>query len=196
MKNKIINKEYKNTHPEINVNRFAPLGDEPLNKEKINEILKNHQNFLKQYDGSGVWNTMLVTDDLIMGIFTGANFDTSSQADFSRKNIEDGDFSGKELVCINMSGTLCRQKDFTNSNLEKSLGVDSNYSNTIFKNTNLKGSDFSRSIMQNCDFRGANLTAVDFENCDLRGSDFTGAVTEGAMFPGVLTDDCIGLELE
>jgi uncharacterized protein YjbI with pentapeptide repeats len=161
---------------------------EPVQADKLAQILEKHNEFLSDGYGGGSWQTVLV-GGLVLGIYTQKYDEKNRQADFSRKHIP-ADLDLREIVLpySNFCGVFMKNQDLSEANLEGCLFTDALLSHTIFAEANLEGCDFSRANLVGANFMNANLRGTDFENCDLTGADFRGADLTDARFPGAILD--------
>nr|MDO8109968.1 pentapeptide repeat-containing protein [Candidatus Sigynarchaeota archaeon] len=162
----------------------------PVSSEEWSSIIKAHEQFLASGGAGGHWETLLLSDGLVIGVYVGAEGKQGKQADLSFLNLAKGlPFAGLKLLYANLAGIIAENIDFGGANLTGCLVTDSLLSEASFKESILRSADFSRSIMHSCNFRGANLAGADFEHSDLAGSDFTNAILDNARFPGAILDD-------
>lgn len=148
--------------------------------------IENHKKFLESGKEGGKWEILSLTEDLILAIYINPlpsnqpkpNANPKDQAILCLYDLEKLELKNINLNYANCAQVYAEKKDWSYSNLEGSLFVDSILNECVFKNTNLNGVDFSRSDMINCDFKGASLKHADFENCNLTGANFKGCIID------------------
>jgi len=165
-----------------------------MTKDKFEEILKKHQEFLQAGGAGGYWETFYIKN-LIFGTYkqdTNQNEVPDTQAKLSFHNLRDIDLEEIVLPYANCASINADSKNLQGADLEGSLFIDSIFNNSSFDEADLYAADFSRSEMRYCTFRGANLVKTDFENCDLTGADFRGAtIDDSTLFKNAIMDNVL-----
>lgn len=180
---KVVKKE-----KEENIMVILREASSPMNLEKFNEIIKEHNKFLNSGGAGGHWQTF-ITGGIILGVYLDAKGSEGDQAKLSHENLEKLNLEGIVLTYADISGVLCRNQNLKGADLTGSLLTDSDFSGTNFEEANLTNADFSRSKMIGCNFRNANFTGTDLENVDLSDSDLRGAIFEGTSFKNTIMNN-------
>ncbi len=75
--------KYSDLHPNINTKRHNITT--PLSPKEFEKIMKDHASFLEGYTALGKWESLLISEDIIMALYHGEESD--GQANFSRKSL-------------------------------------------------------------------------------------------------------------
>jgi hypothetical protein len=112
--------------------------------------------------------------------------------------VERRDFSGRDLLSINVASldlrglragnALLRNANFECCNLCDADFRQANLSNARFRQADLRGADFASADLEGADFAGADLRGVSFHSCSLFGTTFAdvsgGLILHPARFDG------------
>lgn len=97
----------------------------------------------------------------------------------------DSDFSGSNMVRVNLSNSHLEKTLFIKSNLLSGFLSSSIFDGANFVGANCENAIFSRAsfkgaVLDQANFSGANLSNVDFENASLKNVNFSKAILIGA----------------
>ena len=126
-----------------------------MTKEKVMEMLKLHAAWLAMTDEERA-------DQAGM------------QADFTKEDLVDFDFSGMDL----------RYVIFAEANLRRAIFNEADLSHAVFREANLESVMAQHAICVHTDFRGANMHNAYFAEAEFKGSDMSGANVYSAYFGG------------
>ena len=125
-----------------------------MNKRKLNQILKNHEDWLENRGGE---RANLFGADLFRVNLSGADL---SKADLSKANLSGADLSGATLSGANLSGATLSGANLSGADL----------SGANLSRANLSGVDLSRVDLSKADLSRANLSRANLFGADLSGA--------------------------
>ena len=126
----------------INTNK----GEKTMEKEKIDEILNSHKEWLDTNGKKG------------------------KQADFSYANLHGVDFSRLDLSDANFAGATLIETDFHKADLSNANFNHADLSNADLSEANLSGANLRRAIFTDADLRKVNLHRTKILKAFLRGA--------------------------
>ncbi len=115
-----------------------------ITQEHLDEILKNHQIWLKSNGKEG------------------------TQADFTNFALIDNQLLGVNFEKAIFSSSRIEDVDLRNANLSETLFIGSNLIKTNFKGANLNGANFTNANLENIDFSHTKLDSVTWENVKVK----------------------------
>lgn len=192
---------------------------EPISENELAEILRQHHAFILSGCGGGTWHTFSTGKDeaaIIFGVYLerkdvppGHQIQITDlaksllreqappdpvagkQAKLSHKRLEGNLPENLFLPYADLCGISCARQSLKNANLEGSLLVDSDLTETDFTRACLASADLSRCDMRGACLRYADLTGADLENADLSGADLRDAILNGAKLTNTLMENCL-----
>lgn len=159
------------------------LKDSLLSQRNVLLAYKLYKNFSIMLAGR-----MRETNDKLQEASAGDRTSSSQLKELLKKKIEKGaSFQGANLKGVDLSGAF-----LNNANMEYSILVGAQFSDTKCKQTNFNNTrlvaakfnrvDFEGSNFQNADFTGSTFKEVTFTSCNMAGAKFYGAdLTEAEM---------------
>jgi uncharacterized protein YjbI with pentapeptide repeats len=124
-----------------------------MNKEQLNDILKNHKKWL-EYEEDG------------------------ERANLSYADLSDADLSGANLRCADLSDADLSGADLSDANLSYANLSGANLSYADLRGGNLRCADLS-----DADLSGANLSDANLSYADLSGADLSDANIDFSCLP-------------
>ncbi|MEP7291145.1 MAG: pentapeptide repeat-containing protein [Chloroflexota bacterium] len=103
--------------------------------------------------------------------------DSMAGANLENAQLENANFSGRNLKGAHMANANLQNANFSGANL-----ADANLENADAGDTNFSGANLKNAVLINVNFANANLTGANFKNAVLEGADLTGAKIGGANF--------------
>lgn len=103
--------------------------------------------------------------------------------DYTLTNLQDRDFSNRDLEGTSFAGALLRRANFQGANLKRTILTKGSF----FK-ANLTGANLTDTFADRVVFNEANLTDAIFTDAILSSSSFIDAAIAGADFSGALID--------
>ena len=143
-----------------------------MNKDKLDEILTKHKQWLLGEDGGQRANLRYA--NLRYANLSGANL---SGADLSDANLSDANLSGANLSDANLSGADLRYANLRGANLSDAnlSGADLRYAD--LSGANLRGANLRYADLRYADLSGANLRGANLSDANLSGADLSGIIT-------------------
>ena len=140
-----------------------------MTKERLNEVLKEHEKWLRTRFGlnpkgsrANLRDADLCGADLRDADLRGANL---CDADLRDANLRDADLCGADL----------RDADLRGANLCDANLRDANLCDADLRDANLRDADLCGADLRDADLRGANLCDANLRGADLRRADLRGA---------------------
>ncbi len=106
------------------------------------------------------------------------------------QDLRRADFSGQQLVGINISDSDLREADFTGADLYWAFAFRANCEGAIFRDAKLNGAYLVKSNFKGADLRGAYVSLDNLAGSpELQGANLSGALLDGAVLTGCEYDD-------
>lgn len=110
--------------------------------------------------------------------------DSMAGANMENAQLENVNFSGRNLKGAHMINTNLKNANFSGANL-----ADANLEGADATGANFSGANLKDTVLINVKFTNANLTGANLKNANLEGADLTGARISGANFKGAVLQD-------
>ena len=180
-------------NPFPNANKIFKFIDfnNPVLLQEFEKLKKNHLAFLQNGGAGGTWKIIKIKG-IVTALYFGIDEGSNNQAILERRFFpEKINLEHSILPFSSFCGSFFEKISLKNSDFSYSIFTDTQAVSSNFSDCNLAFTDFSRSNLAHANFEYANLTGADFENCNLTGTNFKHAVLTGAKFQGAVLNNTI-----